>query len=194
MILELLRERTTHLHEQVERAVDLPARLCSVATYTSLLARFYGFYAPLEDCLAGVDDYAAVGLDFASRRKAHLLRDDLSALDVAEADIDALARCSDLPAVTDLGDALGCLYVLEGATLGGQIVCRRAEQALGVSPGRGCSFFASYGEKVGPMWKEFCRTLEGYAGVNPGASERIVTAAVGTFVGLDQWLAEDVVR
>jgi hypothetical protein len=44
------------------------------------------------------------------------------------------------------------------------------------------------------MWKEFCRTLEGYAGANPGASERIVTAAVGTFAGLDQWLVEDVVR
>lgn len=192
MILGLLRERTKHLHEQVERTVDLPTRLNSVGHYTSLLARFHGFYAPLEERLSGGGGYDGVGLDLAARRKAHLLRDDLLALGLSEAAIDSLARCPDLPAVTDLGEALGCLYVLEGATLGGQFVRRQAEKAIGVVPGRGCSFFASYGERVGVMWKEFCRALERYAADAPGAGDRITTAAVGTFAGLNRWVAEGV--
>lgn len=188
-ILGLLRERTKHLHEQVERTVDLPARLCSPERYASLLARFYGFYDPLERRLADVGGYDAVGLDLAARRKAHLLRDDLAALGFGQADIDAAPRCPDLPAVADLGEALGCLYVLEGATLGGQIVRREAEKTIGVTPDRGCSFFASYGERVGAMWKEFCQALEGYAAATPGANARIAAAAVGTFDALDRWVA-----
>lgn len=192
MILGLLRERTAHLHERVERTVDLPVRLRSVEAYTFLLARFHGFYAPLEDRLAAVGG-DTTGLDLAARRKAHLLRDDLSKLGTEDAFIDALPRCSELPPVADLGAALGCLYVLEGATLGGQLARRQAERAIGVAPGRGCSFFASYGERVGHMWKRFCQVLEGHA-ANPGAGERIVAAAVGTFAGLDRWVAEGVER
>jgi heme oxygenase len=184
MILGVLRGRTALFHERVERSVDLPNRLRSPVAYTSLLARFHGFYAPLEDRLA-----AAAGLHLATRRKAHLLRHDLLALGVAGADVDALPRCPDLPTVADAGDAFGCLYVLEGATLGGQVVRRQAEAALGLTPGRGCSFFTSYGERVGAMWKEFCRTLEGYAAANPWATDRIAAAALGTFAGLDRWLA-----
>lgn len=187
MILELLKEHTRSLHERVERTVDLPARLRSADCYTSLLTRFYGFYAPLEDRLAA--GASAAGLGFDARRKVPLLRDDLAALGLGEAAILALPRCEHLPAVTDTGDALGCLYVLEGATLGGRVVRRQVEQALGLSPGRGCSFFGSYGEKVGEMWREFCRLLEGYVTSTPGAGDRVVAAAVGTFACLDRWVA-----
>lgn len=189
MILTLLRNRTKHLHERIEQTVDLPARLGSATGYAALLTRFFGYYAPLEDRLAGV-----VGLDttidLAARRKSQLLRADLVALCMAEADIFAVPRCPDLPVIADVGDALGCLYVVEGATLGGQIVRREVERRFGLTPGRGCSFFASYGGRVGAMWQEFCWVLEGYAAGTPGAAARIVAAAVGTFVGLEQWVAE----
>ncbi len=190
MILAVLRDRTRLLHEQVERTVAVSTRLRSVQLYGELVARFYGFYLPFEERLAQVDGYAALGLDFAARRKTHLLRDDLTRLGMSPAYIDSLPRCHELPAVTVLADALGCLYVLEGATLGGRIICREAENALGVLPGRGCSFWASYGERVGEMWKDFCRILERYAAATPGETERIITAAAGTFTCLDRWLAE----
>jgi heme oxygenase len=124
MILALLKDQTRHLHDRVERTVDLPARLHSAELYTSLLSRFYGFYAPLEDRLAVVDGLAAAGLVFRERLKAPLLRDDLTALGLGEADVRSLPRCPDVPAAADTGAALGCLYVLEGATLGGQVVRR----------------------------------------------------------------------
>ena len=188
MILGLLRERTAHLHERVERTVDLPTALRSLAGYASLLVRFHGFYAPLEERLGGVVGYDGAGLDLAARQKTRLLRDDLSALGRTAADIDALPRCHDLPVVTAPGEALGCQYVLEGATLGGQIVRRQVERRHGLTPDRGCAFFSSYGERVGAMWKEFCEVAERYA-ARPGAGEPIVAGAVATFRCLDRWLA-----
>lgn len=188
MILGLLRERTRHLHEQIERTVDVPARLRSADSYSALLARFHGFYAPLEDRIAALGPEAG-GLALAPRRKAHLLRADLAALGLTDAQLRALPRCPDVPAVADAAEALGCLYVTEGATLGGQFVRRQAEAAIGVTPGRGCSFFASYGERVGGMWKEFCRAVEDHERAAPGSGERIAGAAVGTFAALDRWLS-----
>lgn len=189
MILELLRARTKDLHERVERTVDLPARLRSTASYAALLARFLGFYAPLEDRLTGLATFGP-RIEPAARLKAHLLVGDLTALGLSTADVLALPRCTSLPALTDASDGLGCMYVLEGATLGGQIVRREVERRFGLAPGRGCAFFGSYGERVGVMWHEFCHVLEGHAATVPGDADRIVAAAVGTFSGLERWLAE----
>lgn len=53
MTLQRLRHETAHLHERIERTLDLPVRLASLPAYTALLTRFHGFYAPLEDRVAG---------------------------------------------------------------------------------------------------------------------------------------------
>lgn len=189
MILNYLKERTSQLHTRIEQTVSIPDRLRSVAAYTHLLARLHGFYAPLEDRLCAVAGSSELGLDLAERRKACLLRRDLVAIGTTRASIDALPRCLDLPVVADPGDVLGCLYVVEGATLGGKIVSRLVGRTLGLAPDHGCSFFASYGERVGEMWAEFRRVLEEYSAVTPGAGDRIVAAAIETFSGLDRWVS-----
>lgn len=191
-VLTLLKERTRHLHEHIEGTVDLPARLGSVATYSALLARFYGFYAPIEQGLAAVDGYETVGLDFAERRKTHLLRADLLALGVAAATIDRLPRCQALPAVSGLAAALGCLYVLEGATLGGQVIKREVKAKLGLAAGPtgGCAFFAAYADRTGAMWTAFRSTLSRFTAGSAMATEQVVAAAADTFIRLDAWLAE----
>jgi heme oxygenase len=79
--------------------------------------------------------------------------------------------------------------VLEGATLGGQVVRREVGRSLGLGTGTGCSFFGSYGDRVGEMWKEFCGALAAYAARDPSAEEPLVAAAVETFDALDRWLA-----
>lgn len=186
MILTALRERTAALHDRVERAVDLPARLRSREAYANLLARFYGFYAPVEARLAAVGGYDAVGLNLEPRRKAGRLRADLHALGLAA---DGLPQCAALPAVGDLPAALGCLYVLEGATLGGQYVRREVTRAYGLGPETGCSFFASYQGRVREMWADFCAALTAYAAAHPAAHGPIVAAAADTFARMEDWLA-----
>lgn len=189
MILTALKDQTRHLHEQIERTVDLEARLGSVDAYVGLLARFHGFYAPLEARLVAIDGYEAIGLDMTQRLKVSHIVADLRALGLSMAEVEALPRCSRLPRIPGLADALGCLYVLEGATLGGQIIKRRVESRLDLRPGHGCSFFSAYGEEVGLMWKDFRAILGQYMAQHPGAEKRIVSAAADTFAKLDAWIA-----
>ncbi len=183
MILQLLRDGTASLHERVERTVDIPAHLGSMPAYIGLLARFLGFYAPLEDRLAGVGGYESVGLDIAARRKAHLIRDDLRALGHEAAP----PVCTALPVVATFADALGCLYVLEGSTLGGQFIRREAAARLGLTPDRGCAFFTGYGERTRAMWKAFGAAVAMHTDAHPGDQGAIVASATDTFTRLDEW-------
>jgi heme oxygenase len=189
MILPQLRSGTAHLHERVERAVDLLGRLRSLESYTHLLARYYGFYKPFEDRLAGVVGDVPIGLDLEARLKTPLLQNDLVALGHSEAAIEALPLCPSLPAPSGLDEVFGCLYVLEGATLGGQIVRKEIKREYGLVAGHGASFFSSYGDDVGPMWKAFCAALEDHARRHPETEHLVVGAAVATFTCFEQWFA-----
>lgn len=189
MLLPRLRARTADLHEKVERAVGLTERLGSVESYTALLARNYGFYRPLEARLVGIEGYAAAGIDLTPRLKTSLLRDDLLALGQPADVIDRLPTCTSLPEPHDLGGAFGCLYVLEGATLGGQFVRKEIKRVFGLEAGTGCSFYAGYGDAVGPMWRSFCASLEEYARLHPEQEDATSKAAVATFAAFETWFS-----
>jgi heme oxygenase (biliverdin-IX-beta and delta-forming) len=177
------RAQTRELHERAEALVDL-SRLRTVERYQTLLSRLLGFHGPLERRLAHVD-LGVVGLDLDARRKAHLLEDDLRCLGVDPGQVPA---CGDLPALPALPEALGCLYVLEGSTLGGQVISRHLRETMSVVPGRGGSFFASEGRDVGAMWRAFCRALEAGCPGEPEAT-RAAESAVRTFASFNAWLA-----
>jgi heme oxygenase len=195
MVLGLSMVRTTHRHERVERTVDLSTWPRSEEADALLLARSHGDHARLGNRLAAVG-WAAAEHGQANRRNTLLVRDDQSVFVSVQTDIDARPRYTNSPTVPDRVNALSCLNVLEGATRGGPIVCRQSGHALGATPGRGRSFFADAGRKVGHRWKEFSRTLGTRSGVTPGpgASERFVGVGAEPFAGRDHWLAEDVAR
>jgi heme oxygenase len=166
--------------------VDLPSRLRSREAYADLLARMFGFYDPLEAAL-GSREFR--GIDLAARLKAPLLRADLLALGYSPDAVRAVPRCAVLPALTGLAELAGCLYVLEGATLGGQYVRREVARAFGLGPGSGCSFFSGYGERTGRMWTGFCHALIAYADEHPAEAGRIVATAAETFTRFGEWVA-----
>jgi heme oxygenase len=183
-----LRDETHHLHIAIERAVDLPARLVSTAAYSSLLTDFFGYYEPLERRLIRAHGLTLAGLDLTSRLKTPLLKRDLAFFAIDDTH-DPLPRCQTLPDVTDPADALGCLYVLEGSTLGGQITRRLVAESLGLRRADGIAFFSSYGDHVGRMWREFCGALEVQGAAAPAAERRMIDAAAATFETLRRWLA-----
>ena len=185
-ILQSLKDETAAQHDALERRVSLETRLRDAHSYARLLARMYGFYAPLESALGEVRGYDTLGLDFDRRRKAHRLAADLTALgrDPAALPLRAAAPPGSLSV------ALGCMYVLEGATLGGQYVRRAVAARLGLTAGRGCAFFDSYGDQVGVMWNQFRVALVAHA-ETPAVEAEMVAAARDTFAALDRWLAAD---
>jgi heme oxygenase len=186
-IRELLKHGTQAHHARAEASLPLMDEGLTVERYRRMLARLLGFHAPLEQRLAGAD-WRRIGLDPARRRKSPLLVADLRALTLTDAQIAALPRCEDLPEARGLSSALGCLYVLEGATLGGQLVRRHVAARLGLGPQNGCAFFAAYGDAVGPMWREYQQRLATLVDGGEAAADEVVDAARQTFDALTRWL------
>lgn len=187
-MLTELRSATREHHLRVERAVDLPARLRSLVDYRELLERFYGYYSPLEQRLMVIAGAETLPIDLQPRLKTALLRQDLLVLGLSTEQIRTLPVCSDLPQVADAAGVMGCLYVLEGATLGGQIIRKAVRRQLGLGRDEGCRFFDGYGAATGARWSAFCTGLVGYGDRHPGAEHQVIAAAAETFARLESWI------
>lgn len=187
MLMQRLKHETRSHHEQIERTLQLSVRCQSLAGYRAVLVRFYGFYAPIEAALAQVDGLPVALADLSARWKTQRIARDLEALDLpvpAQARIDL---CPDLPDLAAVAQAFGCLYVLEGATLGGQMIARQLAANLGLSPERGGTFFSGYGPETGPRWRAFGEQLVTYV-TTPATEAVIVDAARETFCAFEGWL------
>ena len=184
-MLEALRAATRDHHAALEAALDLTAEGLDLAAYRRVLARFYGFHAALEPRLEAAAPWEDLGWAFDVRRKLPLLRRDLAALGLDPA---ALPRCDALPPLAGLQAALGCMYVIEGSTLGGQQLARHFARHLGLEATTGAAYFGSYGAEVGPRWRDFRAFL---AERGDPADPAGPIAAAGTFAALAAWLAAD---
>jgi heme oxygenase len=179
-ILVELREQTRAEHAAIESSLDLMSDTLSLPRYRRTLERFYGYYSPLEQKLHGILD-VAIGGALAQREKSRWLLQDLAVLGAH-----TLPPCRELPAVDDVPAALGCLYVLEGASLGGRIISRQLRARLSITPESGGRFFHGYGEQTGEMWQGFQATLIALIST-PEAVEQATRAAQRTFQTLRSW-------
>jgi Heme oxygenase len=188
-LLALLKSETADAHTALEQNLNLFEQVRTKEDYRRLLTRFFTLHEPLEQRLADALDWPAHGFDFASRRKAPLARHDLLTLGATAADIDALPRATALPTIDSNAAAVGCLYVLEGSTLGGQFISKHFASTLGFSPDTGGKFFHGYGPHTATRWREFTQWAEQQ---NPSAAPDFDTAAVAaarnTFHSFAQWL------
>lgn len=185
-ILTRLKFETRPEHEAIEAALGLTDRTLTHAAYRRTLERFYGFYRPLEVELQATLGLAGHRLDLTERLKTPFLDADLRALGVESPEL--LPVCTSRPVVTDAADCFGCLYVLEGSTLGGQLISRHVREALGVTPETGGRYFYGYGDRTGQMWQRFRAAVTGFV-VSPAVQDAAVAAAKDTFQKLHRWTA-----
>jgi heme oxygenase (biliverdin-IX-beta and delta-forming) len=188
-ILPELRRITAPQHQALESAFDGRDSLGSKPAYEKLLLRFFGIHSALEAQLDTVRELSAALPDFADRRKSSALAADLAAFGVST---DGAPICTDLPQLKTVPQGLGCLYVLEGSTLGGQFMAREVRERLNLGPQIGSEFFSSYGSRVGSMWKIFGQHLELFAFANPTCRDEILTAAQVTFDCFSRWLRQPI--
>ena len=131
-----------------------------------------------------------IALDFSERRKVGRLEEDLAALGLGAEEQARIPRCLELPELDSIPRVLGCLYVVEGATLGGQVISRHLLANLGITPESGGAFFAGYGAETGPRWKAFGEAITA-AAEKFGGEDEIVAGATRTFETLERWLFPD---
>lgn len=190
--MQLLRDRTAALHSRVERSIPILHLCQSLATYRRLLLRLVGFYSVAEIRLSPFK-WDLLGLDFDARRKTPSLQDDLRCLEVQSDEIAAAIKAADaadaFPAVRTFEQALGALYVLEGATLGGKIISRTVAGSLGLTRDHGARFYDIYGERCGQYWKAFRAAADAWCGDDESQATEALGAATATFEAFEAWMA-----
>jgi heme oxygenase (biliverdin-IX-beta and delta-forming) len=180
------------LHKQRSFAM-LAEGTIDLESYRLLLARLYGFHAPLEDALvyaSGVALLDSLGsdADMPKRLRVHLLREDLQTLQMTDVQIDALPRISHDWSLSNRGQFAGVLYVREGATLGGRVLARGLDGLLGAGHDHGRAFLAGDAEEKA-LWQTCCFMIDEVAA--DGHLDDTIASALATFDALETWLAED---
>ncbi|HKH70043.1 MAG TPA: biliverdin-producing heme oxygenase [Vicinamibacterales bacterium] len=180
-----LKRTTAAVHRRLETQLGLLDPDLDIRRYRRVLEIFYGFYGPLEITVTRLAALAPP-LEFSLRVRSGLIERDLLALGVVPAEITELPQCADVPALSTFEDLAGCLYVLEGACLGGQMLAPLLHRRLGITKGNGASFFAGDEERTMARWTVVVAWLEGLP--RAGAStEQIIVAACATFEAFARW-------
>jgi heme oxygenase len=176
-----LRQETEADHRNVEGAVALMHQGLNLAEYVECLQRIYGVVAAWEE---RANEVAPEWLQSAllARQRKPLLERDLAWFGVTEKD----GGRPELPEMSNLPSLFGTMYVMEGSTLGGQLIARHVEATLHLSEGRGSSYFRGHGSQTGPLWKEFSEMLK--VRIPDEQTDAVVVSAKAMFTTFGTWM------
>jgi len=180
-ILARLRSETRPYHDALEAGAFNEALRAGAPTASGtvrFLERMYGFLQPYETALRAHEAELGPAWELPQRYRAHLILEDLQ----RPANDPGLPLCPAMPPLRTVPQLLGAMYVLEGSTLGGQVITRQLEKA-GIAQRR---YFSGYADRTGPMWKTFGQLLS--AAATPATSDDIVASAAHTFQHLAAWI------
>lgn len=154
---EYLKENTKQFHDDVEAKFESQKifdKSYTLNDYRQILWLNYLFHLNYESkAFDAVSDETAQTINLEQRRKLHLLEIDLKNLDMES------VEPSDDISVKNEAEALGILYVMEGSSLGGNVIKKQLSQNPEFAD-MTFHFFGCYGEKTGEFWKNFKETLD----------------------------------
>jgi len=189
---EHLRLVTRDAHLRLEAEVDFDGRLTSLEIYRGFLEDFFRFIRPVEEVLVRFD-LTRFGIDYSSRRKLGWIEADLKDLGHTAESVETLPRFGELPHLMEPVEALGAMYVLEGSSLGRQVMLGKLAERLNIRPDWAGHFFSGYGKETGAMWRSFVAALN-EAGQAPDAARLIEFSALASFAAFEKCLAESRMR
>lgn len=162
MLHEKIKQATAHLHDQLEQKMFTGQIMDGSLTfeqYQTILTVNYATHLAVEDFLFdGLSDELRQKLDIENREKLPALLRDLEEINSATSNSPKNA-----PDFIDLNsDAaiLGAMYVLEGATLGGNVIVKRLKTNAQLLPyNLNYHYYQAYGNQLGLKWKQFLEVL-----------------------------------
>ena len=178
-----LRSGTATHHARTEALVPVLDPALGLTGYGAILLRFRVSYAVLEHMLAQVPQWPA-DFDVRAGHRGALLDRDLAWLQSCGAladesfDFAAAAPAGEVPT---LPQAIGIAYVLEGASLGGQVILRHLGPRLGISATEGARFYAGEGAGTARRWRAFGAMVDAWGEENRGEWDEVIEAARKTF-------------
>jgi heme oxygenase len=182
LLSEKLKIRTLVNHQQLEKQLVFQLRnIRNKEHYVRVLQLFYSYFTALEHKISRHIGTAEL-IDLPQRRKSENLLLDLNAI---YGKIPLIAPDDYLPEIIDQAQAFGALYVMEGSTLGGQVIAKMVEKQLGLATGT--TFFKGYGDQTLKMWNDFKLVLD----AQPD-DEKIIRSADATFAKFSLWITHSI--
>lgn len=188
-ILAQLKARTAHQHQATESTVNLMRDDYTLEEYRNLLSRFYAFYQPYEEKMRAALAENPIQFNHPERLNTPKLMADLISLGMTEGEISQIAAFDELPALDSKERIFGSLYVIEGSTLGGQVISRHLKQKFDLDETKGAAFFSGYGKETGKMWNEYREAVTKFAEGEVN-HEEIFAGANETFEKIGKCLVE----
>lgn len=176
-MIEELRAATRQLHEHLEERFDAVRLLSDGASRAETLRRYASFHLP-ADAILGQALRHIPTLEMECRARGHLLTP--HAQDWA---------WIDFPEPAGVADALGMLYVVEGTSLGGNVILKRLRDNGADS--LEFAFLHPYGTDTGLMWKRFLSAASAEIGADPEARKMACRGAVIAFRHAERVLCGD---
>ena len=183
-----LRQATAAVHGRLHHVpvfAALAAGRLDLDGYLDLLGRLHGLHEPFE---AAVARAGPPGLQPGQWRRAHMLRSDMAALGRSEAAIGALPWHPAPSGHWSPAQAMGCLYVIEGSTLGGRQLARQLDHLLPTADAAGRTFLLAGTGEDHVRWRDFCAALDA-CGADPVSRADMVAGAVEAFRCFEAWFA-----
>lgn len=153
-----MRSATRELHRQLDHHHILKPLLSTdvtLAQYQRALLALHAVTAPAENNIGQYLENRSLPMDYAPHRREPDLLKDLDHFGLPPA-----RPAWDGPFIDSTGALIGCLYVLEGSTKGGQLIFQRLNERLGVEARTGGRFFSGYGRPSEELWLKFWRFAE----------------------------------
>lgn len=174
-----LRLATEEIHERLHEAEAfrlIGESALSMHDYGRLLGSILRFHSSVQPVLAAHPETAPLG---GGMDRLERLQSDLRHIGVA-APLPCLGRLT-----LDADEVVGCLYVVQGSTLGGRVIYRQLDYLFDGAEGR--SFFLGSGDEP-PKWQKVRALLEEQP---PERKEALRRGAVKTFGLFEQCLARE---
>ena len=181
MITQRLREETKSNHqftEEVGKSKEIISRKLTLDEYIWLISKQYLIHKKLECQLGKISEIVNnTELDFNSRKKEKFFIKDMELLGL---DFKGLNEPGIEFKITNLNEALGAMYVMEGSTLGGTVILETLKRNENLKHISEFNYYGCYGEEVRTKWKKFQDTLIAYSDTKQKENE-IVEFAKKTF-------------
>jgi len=163
MIANLLRTQTSDKHKELESSMfvnEIMNSSLSIGDYKKLLIVNYIIHYKLEKKLADMLDAGIFKkLEMHNRFKLAALEKDLDYWAIDPASLPDLDFDLFVPKNNN-AEVLGALYVLEGATLGGNVIRKQILKSPDFTHHEGgLNYYGIYAEELGSKWKTFVTVL-----------------------------------
>lgn len=157
MVSEYLKQNTAEFHDAAEKLFNSKKifdRTFTLEDYKKIIGRNYLMLLHSEDKIFNsLSEKFSESLQLEERKKLPLIEQDLKSLDMKNQQV------SEELSLSNENEALGAMYVIEGSTLGGNVIAKQLSRTEGFDDVT-FNFFGCYRENTGFMWKNFKEVLD----------------------------------